>query len=72
MASAEVGLLCPLDLPTRLYTATYCLIAHSPHSVAGPYAKAVVLDVLGLPASSLVNCDPKPVRDFSFGSPPLG
>lgn len=35
--------------------------------VTGPYAKAILLDTLGLPASSVQNCEPSP--DFNGGHP---
>ena len=37
------------------------------HGVTGPYAKAIILDKLGLPASSVQNCEPSP--DFGGGHP---
>jgi len=37
------------------------------HGVTGPYAKAIFLDTLGLPASSVQNCEPSP--DFGGGHP---
>ncbi|KAH9995571.1 phosphoglucomutase [Russula vinacea] len=37
------------------------------HGVTGPYAKAIILDTLGLPASSVQNCVPSP--DFGGGHP---
>lgn len=37
------------------------------HGVTGPYAKAILLDTLGLPASSVQNCEPSP--DFGGGHP---
>ena len=37
------------------------------HGVTGPYAKAIILDTLGLPASSVQNCEPSP--DFGGGHP---
>jgi len=37
------------------------------HGVTGPYARAILIKVLGLPASSIQNCDPSP--DFGGGHP---
>jgi len=37
------------------------------HGVTGPYAKAILLDTLGLPPSSVQNCEPSP--DFGGGHP---
>jgi len=37
------------------------------HGVTGPYAKAILLDTLGLPSSSVQNCEPSP--DFGGGHP---
>lgn len=37
------------------------------HGVTGPYAKAIFLDTLGLPESSIQNCVPSP--DFGGGHP---
>jgi phosphoglucomutase len=37
------------------------------HGVTGPYARAILLDTLGLPASSVQNCEPSP--DFGGGHP---
>jgi phosphoglucomutase len=37
------------------------------HGVTGPYAKAIILDTLGLPDSSVQNCEPSP--DFGGGHP---
>jgi phosphoglucomutase len=37
------------------------------HGVTGPYARAILVEVLGLPASSVQNCDPSP--DFGGGHP---
>ena len=37
------------------------------HGVTGPYAKAILLDTLGLPGSSVQNCEPSP--DFGGGHP---
>jgi phosphoglucomutase len=37
------------------------------HGVTGPYAKAIILETLGLPASSVQNCEPSP--DFGGGHP---
>ncbi len=37
------------------------------HAVTGPYAKAILVDALGAPASSVVNAEPSP--DFGGGHP---
>lgn len=37
------------------------------HGVTGPYGKSILVDTLGLPASSIQNCVPKP--DFGGGHP---
>jgi phosphoglucomutase len=37
------------------------------HGVTGPYAKAIFVDLLGLPKSSIQNCEPLP--DFGGGHP---
>ncbi|KAI0295943.1 phosphoglucomutase [Russula brevipes] len=37
------------------------------HGVTGPYARAILLDTLGLPSSSVQNCEPSP--DFGGGHP---
>ncbi|KAI0255866.1 phosphoglucomutase [Lactifluus subvellereus] len=37
------------------------------HGVTGPYARAILLDALGLPESSIQNCEPSP--DFGGGHP---
>ena len=37
------------------------------HGVTGPYAKAILVDTLGLPATSIQNCVPLP--DFGGGHP---
>lgn len=37
------------------------------HGVTGPYASAILIDTLGLPASSVQNCIPLP--DFGGGHP---
>lgn len=37
------------------------------HGVTGPYAKAILLDTLELPSSSVQNCEPSP--DFGGGHP---
>ena len=37
------------------------------HAVTGPYARAILVDELGAPATSIVNADPRP--DFGGGHP---
>jgi phosphoglucomutase len=37
------------------------------HGVTGPYARAIFVEALGLPASSIQNCEPLP--DFGGGHP---
>jgi phosphoglucomutase len=37
------------------------------HGVTGPYARAILVETLGLPASSIQNCNPSP--DFGGGHP---
>jgi phosphoglucomutase len=46
---------------------TFKVLFDGMHGVTGPYAKAIFLETLGLPASSVQNCEPSP--DFGGGHP---
>jgi len=37
------------------------------HAITGPYARTILVDMLGAPADTLLNCDPSP--DFGGGHP---
>lgn len=45
----------------------YKILFDGLHGVTGPYAKAIFIDTLGLPESSIQNCEPLP--DFGGGHP---
>jgi len=45
----------------------FSLLFDSMHAVTGPYAKSILVDRLGAPASSLMNAEPK--EDFGGGHP---
>jgi phosphoglucomutase len=47
--------------------ASFKVLFDGMHGVTGPYAKAILLGALGLPPSSVQNCEPLP--DFGGGHP---
>jgi phosphoglucomutase len=49
------------------HTSDFRVLFDGLHGVTGPYARAILLDTLGLPESSIQNCVPSP--DFGGGHP---
>jgi phosphoglucomutase len=52
---------------TLIQSGDFSLLFDSMHAVTGPYAKSILVERLGAPASSLINAEPK--EDFGGGHP---
>lgn len=62
-----MGDLFDFDAIRALFASGFRMRMDSMHAVTGPYAKAILEDILGAPAGTVMNGDPK--EDFGHGHP---